>query len=144
MTKRLNFMLNRTIITYIFKYSHIYFCLLVTSLLAACASAPLSNTLPQSKIAVSSIDHNNYRRHLNDDVNTVNSKLQKAQNLEAKKQHGFAELLAKQILVDVELIKIKTQRLNVEQEVKQLENSIAILHEELKWREPIQLTPLNQ
>jgi uncharacterized protein YacL (UPF0231 family) len=144
MTNRPNFTLNNTIITHNFKYSHIYFYLLIISLLVACASAPPSKTLAQSKVAVSSVDHNNYRKHLNDEVNDANSKLQRAQKLEAKKQHSSAERLAQQILVDVELIQIKTQRLNVEQEVKKIENSIAILHEELKWREPIQLTPLNR
>ncbi len=144
MTKRPNFTLNNAIITHPSRYSHIYFYLLASFLLVACASTPPSKTLPQSKVAVSSVDHSNYRKHLDNDVNDVNSKLQRAHELEAKKQHSSAELLAQQILVDVELIQIKTQRLNVEQEVKKIENSIAILHEELKWREPIQLTPLNQ
>ena len=74
----------------------------------------------------------------------VKAKLKQAQAFEAEKQHGSAEQLAQQILVDVELIQIKTQRLNVEREVKQIESSISNLNQELKWREPVQLSPLNQ
>jgi len=108
----------------------------------ACASTPPSKTLPQSKVAVSSIDHKNYRKHVSSDVDTVKANLKQAQSLEAEKQHATAEHLAQQILVDVELIQIKTQRLNVEQEVKQIEVSISTLKDELNWREPVQLSPL--
>lgn len=118
--------------------------LLYSSLLLACASTPPSKTLPQSKVAVSSVDHTNYRKHLSSEVDAVKAKLKHAQSLESEKQHGSAEQLAQQILVDVELIQIKTQRLNVEREVKEIESSIANLNQELKWREPVQLSPLDQ
>jgi hypothetical protein len=119
-------------------------CLAMACLMLGCASTPPSKSLPQSKVAVSSVDHNNYRKHLDSDVNAVKNKLKQAQAFAAEKQHLEAEQLAQQILVDVELIQIKTQRLNVNQEVTQIENSIANLNEELKWREPVQLSPLNQ
>ncbi len=126
------------------KNAHICMGLLISNLLLACASTPPSRTLPQSKVAVSSVDHNNYRKHLSSDVEEVKTKLKQAQAFEVEKQHGAAEQLAQQILVDVELIQIKTQRINVEREVKQIENSISNLNQELKWREPVQLSPLNQ
>ncbi|QMU60875.1 MAG: DUF4398 domain-containing protein [Gammaproteobacteria bacterium] len=125
-------------------YLYICICLFLSSLLLACASTPPSKTLPQSKVAVSSVDHTNYRKHVSGDVDTVKAKLKQAQDLEADKQHATVEQLAQQILVDVELIRIKTQRLNVEQEVKKIESSISNLHDELNWREPVQLSPLNQ
>ena len=126
------------------RYVLICMCLLISSLLLACASTPPSITLPQSKVAVSSVDHTNYRKHLSSDIDAVKAKLKTAQTLESEKQHEKVEQLAQQILVDVELIQIKTQRLNIDQKVKQIEDSIANLNEELKWREPIQLSPLNQ
>ncbi|MEM7401219.1 MAG: DUF4398 domain-containing protein [Pseudomonadota bacterium] len=113
------------------------------SLLMACASTPPSKTLPQSKVAVTSIDHANYRKYVSDDIDSVKNKLIKAQAHATEKQHAEAEHLAQQILVDVELIQIKTQRLIVEQEVKQIESSVSNLNEELKWREPVQVTPIN-
>jgi len=118
--------------------------LLIASLLLACASTPPSKTLPQSKVAVSSVDHTNYRKHVSSDIDAVKAKLKQALELETNKQHEPAEQLAQKIIIDVELIQIKTQRLSVEQEVKQIENSIFNLNQELKWREPVQLTPLNQ
>ncbi len=126
------------------KFLLICIYLLMAGPLISCASSPPSRTLPQSKVAVSSVDHSNYRKHVSNDVDEAKNKLQQALELEANNQHGSAEHLAQQIIADVELIKIKTQRLNVELEVKQVESSISNLHEELKWREPIQLTPLNQ
>lgn len=116
---------------------------MLSVLLFACASTPPSKTLPQSKVAVSSVDHNNYRKHLDSDVNAVKTKLKQAQIYQTEKQHEEAEQLAQQILVDVELIQIKTQRMNVDQEVMQIENSITNLNQELKWREPVELSPLN-
>ncbi len=150
MTKRPKYMLNNSLINVNPHwlthrgYSRICICLFLSSLLLACASTTPSKTLPQSKVAVSSVDHTNYRKHVSSDVDTVKAKLKQAQDLEADKQHATAEHLAQQILVDVELIQIKTQRLNVEQEVKQIENSISNLNDELNWREPVQLSPLNQ
>ncbi|MFK7816870.1 MAG: hypothetical protein AB8B92_11105 [Gammaproteobacteria bacterium] len=144
MTKRPKNSLNNALIMPKSKNVSIGICVLLLTLLSACSSTPPSKTLPQSKVAVSSIDHKNYRKHLNGDVAAAKSKLQKAQAFAVEKQHIEAEQLAQQILVDVELIQITTQRLNVDQEVKQIENSIANLNEELKWREPIQLSPLNQ
>ncbi len=144
MTNRPEYSLNNTMIILNSRNSLICICLLLSSLLFACASTPPSKTLPQSKVAVSSIDHANYRKHLGSDVDSVKARLKQAQSLEAEKKHGSAEQLAQQILVDVELIQIKTQRLNVEREVKQIESSISNLNEELKWREPVQLSPLNQ
>lgn len=126
------------------KYAPLGVSLLFTCLLFACASAPPSATLPQSKVAVSSVDHANYRKHVGSDVDAVKAKLKQAEGLAAEKQHAPAEQLAQQILVDVELIQIKTQRLNVDQEVTQIENSISNLNQELKWREPVQISPLNQ
>ena len=126
------------------KSSLLCFCILLSSLLFACASTPPSATLPQSKVAVSSVDHANYRKHVGSDVDVVKAKLKQAESLAAEKQHTPAEHLAQQILVDVELIQIKTQRLNVDQKVTQIENSIANLNQELKWREPVQLSPLKQ
>lgn len=144
MTNRPKYSLNNAMIIINFRTALICMGLLISSLLIACASTPPSKTLPQSKVAVSSVDHTNYRKHLSSDVDAVKAKLKQAQSLEADKQHGPAEQLAQQILVDVELIQIKTQRLNVEREVKQIESSIANLNQELKWREPVQLSPLNQ
>ena len=118
--------------------------LLIPTLLFACASTPPSVTLPQSKVAVSSVDHANYRRHVSNDIDAVKAKLKQAESLAAEKQHASTEQLAQQILVDVELIQIKTQRMNVDQEVARIENSISNLNQELKWREPVQLSPLNQ
>lgn len=117
--------------------------ILTSSLLLACASTPPSKTLPQSKVAVESVDHANYRKHAASDIDAAKSKLSQAQALETEKQHLQAEQLAQQILVDVELIQIKAQRMNVEQEMKQLQSSVSNLNEELKWREPIQVSPLN-
>ena len=135
MTKRRKFSLKNT------------FCklciLLLSCALFACASTPPSKTLPQSKVAVSSVDHTNYRKHAGSEIDAVKTKLKQAQTLELNKQHDLAEQLAQQILVDVELIQIKTQRVNVEEEVKELESSIINLNEELKWREPVQVAPLN-
>lgn len=144
MTNRPKYSLNNAMKN--LNYRNIFICmgLLISSLLLACASTPPSRTLPQSKVAVSSVDHTNYRKHLSSDVDAVKAKLKQAQAFEADKQHGSAEQLAQQILVDVELIQIKTQRINVEREVKQIENSISNLNQELKWREPVQLSPLNQ
>ncbi len=143
MTKRPINMPNNEFTAQISKILQIFSHLLITSLLISCASTPPSKTLPQSKVAVSSVDHSNYRNHVNSDVENVKIKLQQAQKLAADQQHGPAEYLAQQILVDVELIQIKTQRLNVEQEVSKIKTNITNLHKELKWREPIQLTPLN-
>lgn len=126
------------------QFALLSFSILITCLLFACASTPPSVTLPQSKVAVSSVDHTNYRKHVGSDVDAVKTKLKQAETLAAEKQHATAEQLAQQILVDVELIQIKTQRLNVDQEVTQIENSIANLNQELKWREPVQLSPLNK
>lgn len=144
MTKRHKYMLNNAFVAQNRKYLLIFSCILISSTLIACASTPPSKTLPQAKVAVSSVDHSNYRKHLNDDVSHVKNKLEQAQKLATSKQHQQAEQLAQQILVDVELIQIQTQRLSAENEVQQIEGSIANLHEELKWREPIQITPLNQ
>lgn len=116
--------------------------IVLCALLSACASTPPSITLPQSKVAVSSVDHANYRKHVGSDIDAVKAKLKQAESLAAEKQHEHAEQLAQQILVDVELIQIKTQRMNVDQEVAQTESSISNLNQELKWREPVQLSPL--
>lgn len=118
--------------------------LFITLMLSACGSTPPSVTLPQSKVAVSSVDHTNYRKHVGSEVDAVKAKLKQAESLAAEKQHAPAEQLAQQILVDVELIQIRTQRLNVDQEVTQIEDSISNLNQELKWREPVQISPLNQ
>ena len=117
--------------------------LVLSCLLSACASSPPSKTLPQAKVAVTSVDHANYRKHVSNEIDAVKTKLSQAQKLEANKDHMQSEQLAQQILVDVEWIQIKTQRLIVDGEVKQLEDSISNLNEELKWREPINVTPLN-
>ncbi len=117
---------------------------LLTGLLFACASTPPSATLPQSKVAVSSVDHANYRKHVASDIDAVKAKLKQAESLTVEKQHATAEQLAQQILVDVEFIQIKTQRMNVDQEVAQIESSISNLNQELKWREPVQISPLNK
>lgn len=121
----------------------ILFTLVVSGLLVACASTPPSKTLPQSKVAVDSVDHANYRKYVKSDVDAVKNKLENAQALALEKQHALTEQLAQQILVDVELIQIKTQRLIVEDDVKEIEYSVKNLNEELKWREPIQVAPLN-
>ncbi len=142
MTKRPKNAPNNALMMLNSEYASIALCLALISLLFACASTPPSTTLPQSKVAVSSIDHNNYRKYLNDDVTAAKNKLKKAHVFAAEKQHIEAEQLAQQILVDVELIQIRTQRMNVDQEVKQIEDSISNLNEELKWREPVQLSPL--
>lgn len=119
-----------------------HFTLLVNVI--SCASTPPSETLPQSEVAASSIDHSNYRNFVNEDVENVLSKLKHAEDAAAENNHKLAEQLAQQILVDIELIKLKTQRLNVEQDVEKLESSITSLHQELQWREPVKLSPLDQ
>ncbi len=121
----------------------ILFTTVISCFLIACASTPPSKTLPQAKIAVESINHANYRKHVKNEIEAVKSKLKDAQAAEAEKQHALAEQHAQQILVDVELIRIKTQRLTIDQEVKEIEHSVRNLNEELKWREPIQVAPLN-
>lgn len=143
MTKRLNYKLLNAIIKPSLICTRICYHLLIAYLLLACASTPPSKTLPQSKEAVSSVDHANYRRHVYSEVDAVKTKLKQAMELETNKQHEAAERLAQKIIVDVELIQIKTQRLSVEKKVKHIENSIFNLNQELKWREPIQLAPLN-
>ena len=122
----------------------VLFTAAVSCFLVACASTPPSKTLPQSKIAVESINHANYQKHVKNEIEAVKQKLKDAKAFEVEKQHILAEQLAQQILVDVELIRIKTQRLIVEQEVKEIEHSVRNLNEELKWREPIQVAPLNK
>ncbi len=143
MTKSPKITLYNTLLMRKLEYAAIVICIVFSSLLMACASTPPSKTLPQSKVAVSSIDHNNYRKHSNDEVNAVKSKLEQAQAFASEKQHLASEQLAQQILVDVEFIQIQTQRMNVDQEVKEIEDSITNLNQELKWREPVQLSPLN-
>ncbi len=110
----------------------------------SCASTPPSQTLPHAEVAVTSIDHANFQKYTNEDIAAAKTKLQQAQHAAEIKEHSQAEQLAQQILVDVELIKIKTQRLSLEQDVKDLEDEIANLHQEIQWREPVQLSPLNQ
>ena len=110
--------------------------------IAACASTPPSKTLPESEVAVSSVDHENYRKFVNDDIVAVQTKLQRARDATKNKDHLAAEHLAQQILVDVELIKLKTQRIHAQQDVKNLEESITNLHQEIQWREPVKLSPL--
>lgn len=144
MTKRPKNMPNNAFSNNYCHISKLIISMIISTLLFSCASTPPSQTLPQSKVAVASVDHSNYRNYLNNEVEQVKSKLEQAQSLATNNQHEQAEQLAQQILVDVELIQIKTQRLSEQNEVKQIEESIANLHEELKWREPIQITPLNQ
>ena len=143
MTKRLNYKPIKAIIKPSSICTTICYHLLIAYLLLSCASTPPSRTSPQSKEAVSSVDHENYRRYVNSEVDAVKTKLKQALELETNKQHEPAERLAQKIIVDVELIQIKTQRLSVEKKVKHIENSIFNLNQELKWREPIQLVPLN-
>ena len=119
-------------------------CFLLLGCVLGCASAPPSKTLPQSEVAVSSIDHPNYRNYVGGDIEVVQSKLRRAKEAVANKGHAIAEQLAQQILLDVEVIKIKTQRMTTEQEVEKLEASITNLHQELQWREPVQLSPLDE
>ena len=76
------------------------------------------------------------------EIENVIAKLHKAKNATANKDHKQAEYLAQQILVDVELIQLRSQRINVENEVKELESSITNLHQELQWREPVKVSPL--
>lgn len=117
--------------------------LFATCLLLACASTPPSKSLPQAKVAVASVDHANYRNHVDSEVTAVVTKLKQAQAFEANKDHTNSEQLAQQILADVEWIQIKAQRLIIEHEVKQLEDSVVNLNQELKWREPVEVSPLN-
>ena len=119
-------------------------CFLLLNGILGCASTPPSKTLPHSEVAVTSVDHANYRKYVGDDVTAVQEKLQRAKEAATNKDHLVAEQLAQQILLDVELVKLKTQRMNTEQEVKNLESSITNLHQELQWREPVQLSPLDQ
>ena len=121
-----------------------YISYLLLGIILACSSIPPSKTLPQSEVAVASIDHANYRNLAGGDVESIESKLQRAKSAAANKEHALAEQLAQQILVDVELLKLKTQRLKAEQDVKILESDIANLHKEIQWREPVQLSPLEQ
>lgn len=111
--------------------------------LLGCTSISPSKTLPQSEVAVSSVNHTNYRSYVAADVDAVQTKLQRANDAAINKEHQTAEQLAQQILVDVELIKIKAQRISAEQKVTSLEASITNLHQELQWREPIRLSPLD-
>ena len=117
---------------------------LLLGAILGCSSTPPSKTLPQSEVAVSSIDHPNYRKFVDEDVAAVQSKLKQAKNAASNKNHLTAEHLAQQVLVDVELIKLKTQRLQTEEEVKNLEAEIENLHKEIQWREPVRLSPLEQ
>lgn len=126
-----------------FKIIH-FTCFLLLGGILGCASTPPSKTLPHSEVAVSSVDHSNYRKYVGDDIAAVHGKLQRAKEAATNKDHLVAEQLAQQILLDVELMKLKTQRMNTEQEVKNLESSITNLHQELQWREPVQLSPLDQ
>jgi|GEM_PF-2094312 len=144
MTNRPKYVLNNTFKHPALLVARLVCIALLTALMVACASAPPSKTLPQSKVAVSSIDHKNYRKHTGNDVDAVKAKLKQAEAFQAEKQHENAEQLAQQILVDVELIQIRTQRMNVEAEVNQIESGITNLDEELEWRKPIQIKPLNQ
>ena len=117
--------------------------LMVLAIATGCASTPPSKTLPQSEVAVKSVDHSNYHKHTSNEVNAVKTKLQQAKQNAADKQHEEAEQLAQQILVDVELIKLKTQRMSSDQEVNDLESSIVNLNNEIQWRAPVQVSPLN-
>jgi len=109
-----------------------------------CASSPPSQTLPQSKVAVSSVNNENYKRHVRTEVAQLVNKLKQAEAADNNKQHTQAEQLAEQILLDVELIQLKTQRIIAEQEAQNLEANINGLNKELEWREPVELTPLDQ
>lgn len=108
-----------------------------------CASSPPSKTLPQSKVTVLSVDNENYRKYVGADVNLLIVKLQQAEDAESNKQYLHAEQLAQQILIDVEFIQLKTQRIIAQQEVADLEANITSLNHELEWREPVEITPLN-
>jgi len=88
MTNRPKYSLNNAMIIINSRTALICMGLLISSLLIACASTPPSKTLPQSKVAVSSVDHTNYRKHLSSDVDAVKAKLKQAQSLEADKQHS--------------------------------------------------------
>ena len=129
---------------FISKYLKLGMLALIISLLSACTSSPPSKTLPQAKIAVTSVDHANYHNHAHNDIEAVKIKLAEAQKHALNKKHTLSEQLAQQILADVEWIQIKTQRSIVDEEVKQVEDSISNLNQELKWREPVQVAPLNK
>ena len=58
MTNRPKYSLNNAMINLNSRNALICMGLLISSLLLACASTPPSRTLPQSKVAVSSVDHN--------------------------------------------------------------------------------------
>ena len=115
---------------------------LIIFILFSCASTPPSKTLPQAEVAVSSIDHPNYIKLVSSDIANVKTKLHKAKEASTDNKHKLAEHLSQQILVDVELIQIKSQRINVENEVREFELSITNLHKEIQWREPIHVSPL--
>jgi len=127
----------------LYKYVLICSCLTVLVTVLSCANTPPSVTLPQAKVAASSIDHANYRAYVKDDVEGVLVKLMQAEEAAAGNEHKHAEQLAQQVLVEIELIKIKTQRLTVEEDVENIELSITSLHQELQWREPVTLSPLD-
>ena len=120
----------------------IFYLVLIINI--SCASNPPPQTLPQAKVAVSSVNNGNYKNYVPTDVDQLITKLQQAEEANSNKQNNQAEQLAQQILIDVELIQLKTQRIIAEQETKNLQASINSLNKELEWREPIELTPLNE
>ncbi len=112
--------------------------------LYACASTPPSKTLPESEIAVKSISHSNFEKLVGPDVIDVQQKLVQAKQATSNNENQLAEHLAQQILVDVELIKVKSQRILSDQELSELEASIVNLNHELQWRSPINVAPLKE
>lgn len=119
-------------------------CIILLVNISSCANTPPSETLPQSEVAATSINHRNYRNYVNEDVEDVLAKLKLAEEAAAENDHRLAEQLAQQVMVDIELLKLKTQRLTTKEEVEKLEASITSLHQELQWREPVTLSPLDQ
>ena len=119
-------------------------CIVQLANVSSCTNSPPSETLPQSEVAATSIDHSNYRNYVNEDVEEVLAKLKRAETAAAENDHRLAEQLAQQVMVDIELLKLKTQRLTVEEDVEKLEASITSLHQELQWREPVTIFPIDQ
>ena len=126
------------------KYKHNIILLnILFILLIGCSSAPPSKTLPHAEVAVAGIDHRNYKNLVAIDVENAKNKLHQAQSAATNKEHEVSENLSQQLLVDVELIQIKSQRISMENEVKTFESNITNLHQELQWREPVQVSPLD-
>lgn len=132
-----------TLIRIVFKTTILFSCISILLSQISCANSPPSETLPQSEVAVSNIEHASYRQLADEDISNVVDKLKNAVNAQANDENKRAEQLAQQILVDIELIHLKVQRITAENNIEALESNITALHHELQWREPVNIHPMS-